>query len=161
MKSIILSFIIFLLAFPCLAQRDEKPDKNDPNGWWVNIPSAPVIFDFKPIKNVLLESMYKRKYWFKLRNHSAKSISIYWLGCVIQEGNNFKVTKRFYGSSISDGGYGHNFTWSAFDASDPAKDEAIGKATCKDSKVTVVKVSFIDGTSWAVPYAKSFVQSLY
>lgn len=146
------TLMILLAVVPSFGMT-QRPNRDDPNAWWVNVPSAPIIFDYQPIKNSLLEGMYKRKYWFGLRNRSSKAVIDYSIGCVIPAGKGYKVVKRFYGSTISDGGYGRNFFWAAFDASDPDKDERYGKGLCKDSKVAVVKVGFMDNSYWSVPGA--------
>jgi hypothetical protein len=145
--------VIILLAIAPIFSVAQKLNKDDTNTWWLNVPSAPIIFDFKPIKNPLLEDLYKREYWFGLRNRSSKAVSEYSLGCVVEEGKDLKVVKRFYANTITDGGYGHDFFWSAFDASDPLKDERYGRAACKKSRVAVVRVVFIDNSSWSLPGA--------
>jgi hypothetical protein len=154
MKSLIHRTAILPIIFVAISAvvLGQKPNRNDPNAWWVNIADAPVIFDFKPIKNVLLEDMYKRRYWFGLKNRSSKAVTDYSIGCVGRDGRNYKVVKRFYANTITDGGYGPNSFWH-FNPDDPTKDETSGQRLCKDLKVAIVKVGFMDGSSWSLPGA--------
>ena len=154
MKSLIHRTAVLLIIFVAISTLGlgQKPNKNDPNAWWVNTPGAPIIFDFKLIKNVLLEDKYKRKYWFGLKNRSSQPVTDYSIGCVVRDGRNYKVVKRFYGNEITDGGYGPNFFWH-FNPDDPTKDETSGQRLCQDLKVAIVKVGFMNGSFWSLPGA--------
>ena len=152
------SIAVLLLCLPllCLAK---KPSRHAQNSWWLNVPHAPIIFDYEPIKNVLLEDLYKRKYWFGLRNRSSKPVSSYSLGCVVQNGRSFTIVNRWF-AQLSEHGHPHNAFWNLFEPSyDPVEDQTTGRHLCTaDSKLALVQVDFVDfsdhaRSSWIIPGA--------
>jgi hypothetical protein len=131
---------LLALSVLCLAQ---KPTKETKDTWWFNFAYVPLIFDRPKYKS---DESY---FHVGLRNRSSKYITDYDFGCVEQNGNEIKISKRFWGGSITDGGYRPKSFWPPFGSKDTDKDEAYAKGLCKDSKIAVVWVVFDGGGYWA------------
>jgi len=135
----------------CVAQKPtDKPNED----WWYNFASAPVRFDRTR------KSDKGSDYNIGLRNRSSKYVTDYDFGCVELNGDQITITKRFWGSSITDGGYAPRFLWPPFGPKDTDKDEAYANGMCKDSKIAVVWVVFDGGGYWAAPGVVNVKRSL-
>jgi hypothetical protein len=140
----LVSLLLVLVIVPVSTGQETIPDANDR---WFNFSSSPLIFERARTKttekNVLID----------LRNRSSKFVTDYDFGCVTQNGNSVTVVKRFWGSSITDGGMPPQSSWPAFGSKDRDKDESYIKSMCQSSKIAVVWVVFDGGTYWAAPGA--------
>jgi hypothetical protein len=133
---------LLVLSVLCLAH---KPTKKTEDNWWFNFAQAPLIFDRSKYNSD--ESYFP----VGLRNRSSKYIVNYDFGCVKHEGKEIKISKRFWGGSLTDGGYRPKSFWPPFDSKDTNKDEAYARSLCKDSKIAVVWVVFDGDGYWAAP----------
>jgi hypothetical protein len=145
-KISLLSVSVLLMVFPsstlCLVQ-DSTTRTNEV--WWFNFASAPLIFDRPHYKS---DETY---FQVGLRNRSSKYITEYDFGCVEQSGKDIKISKRFWGGSITDSGYRPKSFFPPFGNKDTDKDEGYPKGLCKHSKIAVVWVVFDGGGQWAAP----------
>jgi hypothetical protein len=145
-KTTLLSFLFLLMvvgsSILCLAQNPATKTDED---WWFNFTSAPLIFDRPHYKSD------ERDLRVGLRNRSSKYVTDYDFGCIEQDGREIKISKRFWGGSITDGGYQPKSFFPPFGTKDTDKDVAYAKGLCKDSKIAVVWVVFDGGGYWAAP----------
>jgi hypothetical protein len=140
--TLIVSLVLMAWAHPCIGQ---EATSHSTETWWFNFSSSPLIFDTPRYRT---DENY---FHVGLRNRSSKYITDYDFGCVVQNGTNVTVTKRFWGGSITDGGYRPKSFWPPFGPKDTDKDEGHAKSMCKSSKIAVVWVVFDGGGYWSAP----------
>jgi len=138
------SILLMIVGSSILCSAQNPATKSD-EVWWFNFASAPLIFDRPHNKS---DETY---FQVGLRNRSSKYVTDYDFGCVEQGGKEINISKRFWGGSITDGGYRPKSFFPPFGNKDTDKDEAYAKGLCKHSKIAVVWVVFDGGGYWAAP----------
>lgn len=114
-------------------QEDEAVAKK----WLLNLPTSPLKL-----------TISSNREFYSVNNHSSKHVVGYRLGCVIEDGNKFKIKYKAKPKQVD------------IAPLDESKNRIIGKAytiygdkdfySCvkKKAKLTVLEVGFSDGSSW-------------
>ena len=160
-KSLCHIFLVMLLVCGASGQTQEIQKMSDPDTWWLNVPSSPLIFACEPRQNSRSKKIDRRGRWLVLKNQSHKIIVSFVLGCVSNNQGKVKVMGN-PGFALDRKGQKPGEFAEAFLDSSPTENEAFGKRLCVQGKISVVKVFFKDGSSWSaegVEYSESISEA--